>query len=123
MRNPSRTTALATLLLASGLASQTIQASLVALQPIVLSQNGGSQVTHPAGPLTTANLSLGVSSVTVDLTPTTLGWNLVSNLRCGFPQTQQSYYLANTDMQLSLSAPTPTKAILRLYTYLSLIHI
>lgn len=107
---------LALLGLAGCLASQTIQASLTALQPISLSQNGGNQVTHPAGPLTSANLSLGPSSVTVDLTPTTLGWNLESSIYCGFPSTQQSWYQGSTDMELSLSASAPTRAILRLYS-------
>lgn len=110
----SRHLPLAVLLLASGLASQAIQATLVARQPIVLRQNGGSQISHPAGPLTAANLLLGPSFVAVNLMPRTLGWNLESHLFAGFPATPQSYFQASANLELSLSTATPTRAILRL---------
>lgn len=67
-----------------------------------------------SAPLTNANLSLEPQSETVDQTPITLGWNLESSPQCGFPQAQQSDYLASTDVELSLSAPAPTKNTLRL---------
>lgn len=105
---------LAATLFASGLACQTIQASLVALQPLVLSQNGGAQVTHPAGPLTNASLTLGPSSLTVGLTPTALGHNLRTNLLCGFPSSVSSYYLADSELELTLTATAPTRATLRI---------
>lgn len=103
--------------LAGCLASQTIQASLVALQPLVLSQNLVGQVTHPAGPLTTASLQMGPSSLSVDLLPTTLGWSMESNLVCGFPPVMQNYYQADADLELTLSASAPMRVTLRVATH------
>ena len=99
------------------LASQTVQASLVALQPLVLQQVGGQQITHPAGPLTNANLTLASSFVSVDLSPTPLGWQFESELHCGFSSSPQTAYLASSDLEWNLSAPVPTRVTLRVYSY------
>ena len=107
---------LALLGLAAGLSAQNIQASLTALQPLTLNQANVGTVTHPAGPLTSANLSLGTSSVTVNLAQTTLGHSLSTYLDCDFAQ-GANYYTASTDLELTLSASLPTRATLRIYTF------
>ena len=110
-------TTLALFGLVGGLAAQTIQASLVALQPLTITETGLGQVSHPAGPLTAAQLSLGSSTVDVDLTQTALGHNLECRLLTITTTAPQHAHIANTDLQLTVSASVPTRATLRIFSH------
>jgi hypothetical protein len=108
----ARLAVLSSVCLMASWAPAQIQATLLAPQPLVLQNSGGTQSVQPAGSLTSAALAIGPASLGCSLAPSANGWLLESDQNC--PLASSGYYLADTELLVSFSSPTPVVCTLRL---------
>ncbi|MFK7742755.1 MAG: hypothetical protein AB8H80_20755 [Planctomycetota bacterium] len=102
--------------LAANARCQNVQATLTAVQPILLQEwqlpaTFIQQVAQPAGPLTSASLSLPPASASCALTPQASGWRLDAG---ALTYAISGYFSTSFDLRLDLDAPAGTIATLAL---------